>query len=340
VYKYTLKDHLGNTRVTYSDKNNDGIVGVSDIEQVNHYYPFGLNMEGSWNGASGAFKYGYNGKEWNDDFGLGWNHQDWRFYDPAVDRWWSLDSEAESDGQISLSPYHFSYNNPVSFSDPTGREGDDPGIDWGAAAKGFVKGVVVGAVATVAVTALVASGGTAAPLIGYGLAVLGAYETGKTGYEVVSGKEAYTGRELSNSERSEKGGTLVGGFVGGGLAVKSGLTSKVAEGLTEAPSGKNVPNPNGKNGGQAHQSKIAEVEKDLTSKGYTNIKKETMVKTPGGNKEKRFMDISGKNPNTGKVEHHNVGKSNKNGTPVSREVKALDDVQKATGTRPTFHSYN
>jgi hypothetical protein len=24
VYKYTLKDHLGNTRVTYSDKNNDG----------------------------------------------------------------------------------------------------------------------------------------------------------------------------------------------------------------------------------------------------------------------------------------------------------------------------
>jgi hypothetical protein len=34
VYKYTLKDHLGNTRVTYSDRNNDGIVGVSDIDPL------------------------------------------------------------------------------------------------------------------------------------------------------------------------------------------------------------------------------------------------------------------------------------------------------------------
>jgi hypothetical protein len=90
VYKYTLKDHLGNTRVTYSDYNNDGIVGVSDIEQVNHYYASGLNMEGSWNGANGAFKYGYNGKEWNDDFGLGWNDYGARFYDPAVFRWLAL----------------------------------------------------------------------------------------------------------------------------------------------------------------------------------------------------------------------------------------------------------
>jgi RHS repeat-associated protein len=118
VYKYTLKDHLGNTRVTYSDKNNDGIVGVSDIEQVNHYYASGLNMEGSWNGANGAFKYGYNSKEWNDDFGLGWNDYGARFYDPAVFRWLSPDPLAES--YFRWSPYNYAKDNPIRNIDPDG----------------------------------------------------------------------------------------------------------------------------------------------------------------------------------------------------------------------------
>jgi hypothetical protein len=29
-----------------------------------------------------------------------------------------------------------------------------------------------------------------------------------------------------------------------------------------------------------------------------------------------------------------------NGTPVSREVRALDDIEKATGVRPFFEPYN
>jgi hypothetical protein len=60
---------LGNTRLTFSDANNDGTVTQADIEQENHYYAFGLNMEGNWNGAAGPNKYQYNSKEWNDDFG-------------------------------------------------------------------------------------------------------------------------------------------------------------------------------------------------------------------------------------------------------------------------------
>ena len=70
VYKYTIKDHLGNTRVTFCDKENDGIVSTGDIEQINHYFPFGLNMEGSWNGANGQFKYQYNGR--SGMMSLGW----------------------------------------------------------------------------------------------------------------------------------------------------------------------------------------------------------------------------------------------------------------------------
>ena len=118
VYKFTLKDHLGNTRVTYSDRDNNGIVGVSDIEQMNHYYASGLNMEGSWNGANGAFKFGYNGKEWNDDFGLGWNDYGARFYDPAIYRWLSVDPLAES--YFRWSPYHYAYDNPIRNIDPDG----------------------------------------------------------------------------------------------------------------------------------------------------------------------------------------------------------------------------
>lgn len=68
---------------------------------------------------------------------------------------------------------------------------------------------------------MIASGGTAAPLIGYAIVAYGVYETGKTGYEIGSGKEAYTGRKLSNSERSEKAGELVGAVVGGGIGAKS-----------------------------------------------------------------------------------------------------------------------
>ena len=133
VYKYALRDHLGNTRVVFSDRNDDGIVGVTDIEQINNYYPFGMNMDGPWNGASGAFKYQYNGKEFNSDFGLNWNDYGARFYDPAIGRWNEADPLAEK--MRRHSPYNYGYNNPMRFVDPDGRQGEDwvigkNGIRW------------------------------------------------------------------------------------------------------------------------------------------------------------------------------------------------------------------
>ncbi len=119
--EYVLRDHLGNSRVTFSDSDNDGIVTSADIKQINHYYPFGLNMEGNWNGANGNNKYQYNNKEWNDDFGLGWNHHDWRFYDVAMNRFVTIDRLPEEQEQEQLAPYHFSYDNPIIYSDPDGQ---------------------------------------------------------------------------------------------------------------------------------------------------------------------------------------------------------------------------
>jgi hypothetical protein len=37
------------------------------------------------------------------------------------------------------------------------------------------------------------------------------------------------------------------------------------------------------------------------------------------------------------VEIHQVGRTNKNGTPVSRERKAIADIEKATGMKVIFH---
>jgi RHS repeat-associated protein len=120
-YEYVLRDHLGNTRATFSDANNDGIVSSSDIKQINNYYPFGLNMEGNWtpSGANGGGnKYQYNGKELNDDFGLGWNDYGARFYDPAVARWITVDPLSSKMGRYS--GYCYTFNNPVRFIDPLG----------------------------------------------------------------------------------------------------------------------------------------------------------------------------------------------------------------------------
>jgi RHS repeat-associated protein len=143
-YEYVLRDHLGNTRVTFQDGEskglpyldwetwemvdpnvgnvgyNDGIVTAADIKQINHFYPFGLNMEGNWNGAAGNNKYQYNEKEWNDDFGLGLNDYGARFYDPAAARWTSVDPLAEE--YQRWSPYHYAKNNPIRYIDPNGME--------------------------------------------------------------------------------------------------------------------------------------------------------------------------------------------------------------------------
>ena len=122
-YEYALKDHLGNTRLMFSDKNGNGLIEqstaqeTSEVTQENHYYSFGLLMEGVWANTLSVTdsRYTYNGKELNSDFGLEWTDYGARFYDAAIGRWHVIDPMA--DFRLSLSPYQYVQNNPVNRID-------------------------------------------------------------------------------------------------------------------------------------------------------------------------------------------------------------------------------
>ena len=127
-YEYALKDHLGNTRIMFCDKNGDGLVVVgssqesSEITQENHYYPFGLAMEGKWLNTPSVSdtKYTYNGKELNDDFGLNLYAYGARYYDASVARFICFDPIAEKFAFVT--PYNYAENNPVNAIDLHGLQ--------------------------------------------------------------------------------------------------------------------------------------------------------------------------------------------------------------------------
>ena len=126
-YEYAMKDHLGNTRLMFCDRNGDGVIKpenapeASEVTQENSYYAFGMNMEfGAWENTPSVTDnlHQYNGKELNTDFGLNWNDYGARFYDPATARWNVIDPKSEN--YKSWSPYNYTFNNPIRFTDPTG----------------------------------------------------------------------------------------------------------------------------------------------------------------------------------------------------------------------------
>ena len=110
VMHFYVKDHLGSNRLV--------VDGNGNIEEVNHYYPFGALM-GDRCGVS-RNKYKYIGKELDTMYG--WNMQDHeaRWYDPVLGRWMATDPLQEK--YASVSSYGYCINNPIVLIDSDGKD--------------------------------------------------------------------------------------------------------------------------------------------------------------------------------------------------------------------------
>jgi RHS repeat-associated protein len=126
---YELSNHLGNVLSTISDKKigvNDGNGGIdhyiAEVLSQNDYYPFGMQMPGRKYAANGSYRYGFNGKENDNEVKGEGNQQDYgmRIYDPRLGKFLSVDPIARQYPRYS--PYHFAGNNPIRNLDLDGLE--------------------------------------------------------------------------------------------------------------------------------------------------------------------------------------------------------------------------
>ena len=107
-YHYYLKDHQGNNRVVINQNGN--------VEETNHYYPFG----GVFATSQNVQPYKYNGKELDTKKGLNLYDYGARQYDAAIGRFTTMDPMTEK--YYEWSPYTYCKNNPINRIDPDGND--------------------------------------------------------------------------------------------------------------------------------------------------------------------------------------------------------------------------
>jgi len=100
---------------------------------------------------------------------------------------------------------------------------------------------------------------------------------------------------------------------------------------------KKISNPYGKKGSPEHQNLILKI-KQMLEQIYKRVRRE--YKVPTTDNKSRVLDIVALNDDGSVAEYHQIGKQNKNGEPVARERKAIQEIEKATGKKVFFHAYN
>lgn len=116
--------------MTVSDKKigvQNGTTGTiayynADVVTATDYYPFGMAMPGRKYAQAGAYRYGFNGKENDNEVKGEGNTLDFgaRIYDPRLGRFLSEDPITKD--YPELTPYQFASNRPIDGIDQDGLE--------------------------------------------------------------------------------------------------------------------------------------------------------------------------------------------------------------------------
>ena len=94
-HEYVIKDHLGNTRIVYTDINNNGLISTSEILDENHYYAYGMEYTGTWLNVAGTnYNYKFNGIERIESYNL--DFATYRGLDPILGVWQQVDPKSRS----------------------------------------------------------------------------------------------------------------------------------------------------------------------------------------------------------------------------------------------------
>lgn len=126
---FELTNHLGNVLTTVGDKklphtSNDSTWDYFDADVVTaaDYYPFGMTMPGRKYAATNSYRYGFNGKENDNEVKGEGNQQDYgmRVYDTRLGKFLSVDPL--KDDFPWYTPYQFAGNTPIQAIDLDGAE--------------------------------------------------------------------------------------------------------------------------------------------------------------------------------------------------------------------------
>jgi RHS repeat-associated protein len=143
--RYELSNHLGNVLSVITDKRiqacgaGDDIYYNAQVVSVSDYYPFGMGIkEREWSDSSFGYRFGFNGKEQDNEVSGSGNSYDYgfRIYNPRLGKFLSVDPLTNS--YPWYTPYQFAGNSPVLNIDLDGLEEWDAISKWNDEAQGYI----------------------------------------------------------------------------------------------------------------------------------------------------------------------------------------------------------